>query len=244
MKIFKKGPKKPLRVCLHTPPPELTQTIANRPRACPICKTNVDWLPCYTPCPKCGYKAVPRINEMPYSENIKAKEILRDFYFREHSSDPIDCRAAVYNVNDSDDDCDDVQPGQEQPCPHCKICKACKHVFGNKFELCSKIDQVPPTPMYSTQLQSMFCDIKDLFDKADDLKQYEYREQCENYFQDHEEKEIKHRIIGDARYEPCKDLQRIKQRMSQCRSLDITNGPSVSGACIKKKKTKRPRKKW
>ncbi|XP_055848674.1 uncharacterized protein LOC129913821 [Episyrphus balteatus] len=60
-------------------PPVLKDTAYIRPRFCPICKSDVSWLPKLAACPKCGHKPTPYTIEKPYNENLTADQILADW---------------------------------------------------------------------------------------------------------------------------------------------------------------------
>lgn len=57
----------------------LKQEVYTQPRNCPICFTDISWLPKYGTCPRCCYKPVPIITERPYNEQQTAADILAEW---------------------------------------------------------------------------------------------------------------------------------------------------------------------
>lgn len=57
----------------------LKQEIYIQPRTCPICFTDISYLPKYGTCPKCCYKPTPLIKEVPYNEELTAGDILAEW---------------------------------------------------------------------------------------------------------------------------------------------------------------------
>lgn len=58
---------------------DLKQDVYTQPRNCPICYTDISWLPKYGTCPRCCFKPIPIITEKPYNEEQTAADILAEW---------------------------------------------------------------------------------------------------------------------------------------------------------------------
>ncbi|KRF83769.1 uncharacterized protein [Drosophila virilis] len=104
-------------------------------RFCPVCLTNMSWLPKFAACPNCGVKPMPVIEERHKEKKLTADQIVSDLLgkpFLENMEDFCSklCTApAAKNANE------DQQLGcrctckNGKICAHCRIRKICSDIF-------------------------------------------------------------------------------------------------------------------
>jgi len=65
-------------------------------RFCPVCLTNMSWLPKFAACPKCGIKPMPVVEERHKEKKLSADQILLEYLgkgpatFDDYCTDPCD----------------------------------------------------------------------------------------------------------------------------------------------------------
>ncbi|XP_030563654.1 uncharacterized protein LOC115764627 [Drosophila novamexicana] len=102
-------------------------------RFCPVCLTNMSWLPKFATCPTCGVKPMPVVEERHKETKLTSEKIIAEFLGKTKDSksdycvDP--CESKKKQVDD--DECRNVQCTCKcgKMCTHCRIRKLCGEIF-------------------------------------------------------------------------------------------------------------------
>eukprot|EP00099_Drosophila_melanogaster_P022766 NP_650340.1 uncharacterized protein Dmel_CG14355 [Drosophila melanogaster] len=164
-------------------------------RFCPVCLTNMSWLPKFAACPKCGIKPMPVVEDRHKEKKVSADQILLEYLGKgpstvdDYCTDP--CEKAKKDRAD-DDECPPCRCSCKfgKMCAHCRIRKMCADIF--------KSDQVTPKcpkvePKESEDycvvnkssedcrpyLAKVFSELRDLYDIKDTKKLSELDENCD-----------------------------------------------------------------
>ncbi|XP_064549991.1 uncharacterized protein LOC135436345 [Drosophila montana] len=115
-------------------------------RFCPICLTNMSWLPKFATCPKCGVKPMPVVEERHKEVKLTPEQIIDEFVGKtkddktDYCVDP--CESKKKQADD-DDKCSKVQCTCKcgKMCAHCRIRKLCGDIFqaNQKAALCPSV---------------------------------------------------------------------------------------------------------
>lgn len=154
----------------------LKQEVYTQPRHCPICYTDISWLPKYGTCPKCCYKPVPIITEKPYDENQTAADILAEWGTSNTVNQSKSSKNKCQVMRENRCKCSDGNI-----CAFCRIQNMCSDILGktwkstklqsaskkkSDFELCKSSDNEDTRP----HLQRVISELKDLYDISKEEK--------------------------------------------------------------------------
>ncbi|XP_036322652.1 uncharacterized protein LOC118736743 [Rhagoletis pomonella] len=193
--------EKLINIC-PTVAPNTNQMVMHTPRHCPVCKTNISWLPKLACCPKCGYKPVPYVEEKPYNEKLTADQILQEYLDKQSSGTDQKisdcCRAENEEIPSSTDkkECR-CTCKNGKVCAHCRIRKLCEDIFQpprppeEPKKDCGKCESEEMFNVCRTSskdcrpyLARVFSELRDLYDlKKAQYKPFKQDERCEKELQ-------------------------------------------------------------
>ncbi|KAH8278710.1 hypothetical protein KR018_007533 [Drosophila ironensis] len=165
-------------------------------RFCPVCLTNMSWMPKFAACPKCGIKPMPVVEERHKEKKLSADQILLEYLGKpkptidDYCMDPCE-KAKQAAKKDDEDECPPCRCTCKfgKMCAHCRIRKLCGDIF--------KVDRLEPKckkvePKESDDycvvnkssedcrpyLAKVFSELRDLYDIKDTKKVSELDENC------------------------------------------------------------------
>ncbi|KAH8326671.1 hypothetical protein KR067_011678 [Drosophila pandora] len=213
-------------------------------RFCPICLTNMSWMPKFAACPKCGVKPMPVVEERHKEKKISADQILLEFLGKppptldDYCVDP--CEKAKQEKNKAEED--ECPPCRctckyGKMCAHCRIRKLCADIFKvDRMEpKCPKVEPKDSEDFCVVNkssddcrpyLAKVFSELRDLYDIKDTKKMSELDENCERVVpksaekskQDTQAKKSKEEGRTDSKpvYIPANNKGHISSRHKQC----------------------------
>ncbi|XP_070852065.1 uncharacterized protein [Drosophila suzukii] len=211
-------------------------------RFCPVCLTNMSWLPKFAACPKCGIKPMPVVEERHKEKKLSADQILLEYLGKgpatldDYCTDPCD-KAKKDKEAVEDEECPPCRCTCKfgKMCAHCRIRKLCSDIF--------KSDQVGPKcpkvePKESEDycvvnkssddcrpyLAKVFSELRDLYDIKDTKKMSELDENCDRAVpktekpkaEKTEQKKVEGQAPKKAPYIPPNNKGQISSRHKQC----------------------------
>ncbi|XP_032596179.1 uncharacterized protein LOC116805804 [Drosophila grimshawi] len=139
---------------MPVPISDLEKPLIRPTRFCPVCLTNMSWLPKFAACPNCGVKPTPVIEERHKEKKLTADQILNDYFgkqpesFDDYSGDRC-AKTAKGKSEDQQAGCRCTCNGGKV-CAHCRIRELCLDIFqGN--------EQVVGCPKVKPQSSEDFC---------------------------------------------------------------------------------------
>ncbi|XP_002137441.2 uncharacterized protein [Drosophila pseudoobscura] len=169
-------------------------------RFCPVCLTNMSWMPKFASCPKCGIKPMPVVDDRHKEKKLTADQILLEFLGKppatidDYCVDP--CEKAVKDKDNDAGGTDECPPCRctckfGKLCAHCRIRKLCADIFQtNQVQAkCPKVEPQPPEDFCvvnkssnedcGPHLAKVFSELRDIYDIKDNKRIYEFDENCE-----------------------------------------------------------------
>ncbi|XP_022211564.2 uncharacterized protein LOC111066922 [Drosophila obscura] len=167
-------------------------------RFCPVCLTNMSWMPKFASCPKCGIKPMPVVEERHKEKKLTADQILLEFLGKppanidDYCVDPCD-KAAKDKDAGGTDECPPCRCTCKfgKLCAHCRIRKLCADIFKTD-QVQAKCPKVEPQPTEDfcvvnksssedcrPYLAKVFSELRDLYDIKDTKKLSDFDENCE-----------------------------------------------------------------
>ncbi|XP_064549999.1 uncharacterized protein LOC135436352 isoform X2 [Drosophila montana] len=104
-------------------------------RFCPVCLTNMSWLPKFAACPNCGVKPMPVIEESHKEKKLTADQIVTDLLGKPLLENVEDYCAKLCSAPAAKNTEEDQQLGcrctcrNGKICAHCRIRKICSDIF-------------------------------------------------------------------------------------------------------------------
>ncbi|KAH8383534.1 hypothetical protein KR009_009224, partial [Drosophila setifemur] len=166
-------------------------------RFCPVCLTNMSWLPKFANCPKCGIKPMPVVEERHKAKKLTADQILLEYLGKQPKAlddycvDPCE-KAKQAKAENEDDECPPCRCTCKagKMCAHCRIRKQCADIFKPE-RLEPKCPKVEPKDSEDycvvnkssedcrPYLAKVFSELRDLYDIKDTKKMSELDENCD-----------------------------------------------------------------
>ncbi|EDW14958.2 uncharacterized protein LOC6573416 [Drosophila mojavensis] len=162
-------------------------------RFCPICLTNMSWLPKFAACVKCGAKPVPVIEERHKEKTPTADEILKDLLGKPPKTIEDYCSKPPATVVVEEKD---LKPAcrctcqNGRTCAHCRIRKLCADIFheDEKPVACLDVKEHTIEDIYmenktiekcGPHLTRVFSELRDLYDINATKLSEELKDKCD-----------------------------------------------------------------
>ncbi|XP_034662767.1 uncharacterized protein LOC117897823 [Drosophila subobscura] len=216
-------------------------------RFCPVCLTNMSWMPKFASCPKCGIKPIPVIEERHKEKKLTADQILLEFLGKppptidDYCVDPCD-KAVKDKEAGGTDECPPCRCTCKfgKLCAHCRIRKLCADIFkSDKVQAkCPKVEPQPTEDFCVVNksssedcrpyLAKVFSELRDLYDIKDTKKMSEFDENCE--LKKNKEEEPKTPDKDDRKNVPKEKMQAPRKplHVPSC-AKQPTNSRTVTG---------------
>ncbi|XP_017874952.1 PREDICTED: uncharacterized protein LOC108621880 [Drosophila arizonae] len=162
---------------------DINKPFIKPPRFCPICLTNMSWLPRLADCPRCGAKAMPVIEERHREKKLTSEQIIKEILGEpktdsEICEDPCQKAERERERNDEGECNKQCECKGGQFCVHCRIRQLCAGIFkaaknevecpnatpGASEDFCVKV--IDPQEC-TTHLTHVFSELRDLYRMKD-----------------------------------------------------------------------------
>ncbi|KAH8311004.1 hypothetical protein KR044_003851 [Drosophila immigrans] len=167
---------------IPVPISDLEKPMVKPSRFCPICLSNMSWLPKFAACPRCGVKPMPVVEDRHKDEALSADKIITEFLGKPKGAGEDFC-VDPSNMQEEDKDKQDLTECRctctmGKVCAHCRIRKLIADIFqASKNErVCPKVKPNSSedfcvmennTTECRPYLSRVFSELRDLYDLKD-----------------------------------------------------------------------------
>ncbi|KAM8702979.1 hypothetical protein ACLKA7_005339 [Drosophila subpalustris] len=171
---------------MPVPISDLEQPLIKPSRFCPVCLTNMSWLPKFAACPRCGVKPMPVVEERHKLKPLTADQILLEFLGKPKGADENYCLDPCHKQPEDEEDAQEATTCRctckfGKLCAHCRIRKLVADIFqASKNEaVCPKAKPNPSedfcvlendTVECRPYLARVFSELRDLYNLKDTVR--------------------------------------------------------------------------
>ncbi|EDV95015.1 uncharacterized protein LOC6567264 isoform X1 [Drosophila grimshawi] len=165
---------------IPVPISDTTKTDIKPIRFCPICLTNMSWLPKFAACPNCGVKPMPVVEERHKEKKPTPDQIILEFLGKSTDLKSDYCKDPCDKTKSQDEDVDDkcrCTCKYGKLCTHCRVRLLCADFFQSNNEVCPSVNpksseedfcvRKDDTRECRPHLARVFSELRDLYNVND-----------------------------------------------------------------------------